>query len=177
MRVVNRLLAFMLGAALAVASAIALVEMVAGLMNRGPVVIARSQLVGTLGRVRWDDPLMVAVAVTLVVLGILLLVAAFMPARPEQLPLRRPPGAAASIDRRGLQERLRTIALRDPDIAGATVRVGRVIKVTAAAIQGTDRQACHDRLQKSIGGAVDELELARPRPLRTKVETTQERTR
>lgn len=177
MRVMNRLLALVLGAVLAAAAAAVLVDAVAVLAGRGAIVSGRQSWPAALLRASWSDPALLVIAVGFIVVGALLLAAGLVPQRPLVLPLRRPPHAAASIDRRGLEERLRHTALRDPDIVAATVGVRRAITVSAEVAGGTDRRRCRERLERAITSAVEQMDLADHSRTRVKVVQGRERVR
>lgn len=177
MNLIRRLLAFILGLALAVASAVALVETIVALTGADAVVIPREQWIRTVSQLRWDDPAVVGVGVVLLLTGLLLLATALVPPRPQELALRGAQDSATSIDRRGLQDRLRDAALRDPDVTDASVRIRRAITVKAMVSRGTDRRACRDRVQRSIATSIDDLDLQQRPKVRAKVEPTRGRVR
>lgn len=177
MRIVNRLLAFVVGLALAAAAVIAIVEIVVALSGRPPVLVARNRVASELGRLQWDDPRVVAVAVGMIVVGLLLLLVQLIPRRPIQLPLQGQPGRSAAIDRRGLQERLRHVALRDRDVVAAAVRVRRRAKLRVSVPGDADRRDARRRVHERVTDAVGQLGLRRPLKVKVAVVEARERTR
>lgn len=177
MRIINRLLAFVLGVALVTVVGVALVEVAWAVSGRGPVVVPWQRWQAALVRRRWDDPELVAIAVGLVLVGLVLLIIELVPRRPLQLPLQSPQSRRVSIDRRGLQERLRRVVLGDTDVIAASVRVRRRAKVRAHVHADTDRRACRARLQASVTGAVDQLGLAERLRTQIALSRTTERVR
>lgn len=177
MRTVNRLLAFVVALALAVAAALAIVEIAAALAGGSPVLVARTRLASELGQLRWDDARVIAVAAGMVLVGLILVLVAAVPPRPPQLPLRGQPGRSVAVDRRGLQERLRHVALRDRDAVAATVRIRRRAKLRVSVPRDTDRRAARVRLRERVAAAVDELDLRRPLRITVDVVRAKERAR
>lgn len=175
MRTLNRLLALVAGLALAAAAFVAIVEMVGALTGSGDVLVPRQQWATALRQLQWDDPVLIAVAIATIVVGLALLTVALFPSRPEQLPLRGHDDAAASIDRRGLQERLRRAVVRDEDVMSASVGIRRRAKVRATVPPDADRQACRRRVRTAVETAANDVGLARP--LRVHVNVTRERGR
>jgi hypothetical protein len=176
MRIVNRLLALVVGLALAAAAAVAIIEMVTALTGNAAIV-PRERWASVLAELRWDDPTLVAAATGLVLAGLVLLGVELTPARPRQFALRGSIDAAASIDRRGLQERLRHVALRDADVVAADVRIRRRAKVRASVPPDTDRRACRQRVLDATTSAIDELGLTRPPTVRAQIVKARERVR
>lgn len=177
MRTVNRLLALVVALALAAAGAIAVVEITAGLLGRPPVLVRRTDLATELAQLRWDDPRVVAAAAAMVLVGLLLLAVELIPRRPAQLPLQDRPGRSAAIDRRGLQERLRHVALGDRDVVAATVRVRRRARLRVSVPGGTDRRDARARVRERVTAAIGQLGLRRRLPVTVAVVTARERTR
>lgn len=175
MRLTNRLLALLLGLALGGAGGLAVAELVAGLTGRAPLLVPRGTWHQRLSALEWSDPALTGAAAGLVVLGLVLLLAQVVPRRPLELPLQPAEDQEASIDRRGLQEVLRRVAIADPDVIGATVRVRRRAKVRVQLPPKGERRAARDRLQQSLAAAVGELGLSKR--LAVKVDARQGRER
>lgn len=177
MRTINRLLAFVVGLTLAAAAAVAVAEMVAVLTDNDSLVVPRQRWAAAIAELSWDDSVLIGVAVVLVVVGLGLLVVEFIPTRPDQLALRSTTGATAAIDRRGLQERLRRVALRDDDVHAAKVGIRRRAKVRAFVLADADRRTCRQRIGAALRDAIDEIELARPLRVRVDVARVRKRVR
>ncbi|CAN5852490.1 hypothetical protein BH23ACT10_BH23ACT10_36050 [soil metagenome] len=171
------MLAFVIGTAVAVVAAVSVIEMVAALTGNASVVVSRQRVASTLEQVRWDDLVLIGVAIAVIVVGLALLLLEVIPPRPEQLALHGPTAAAASVDRRGLQERLRLATLRDDDVARATVAIRRRAKVRAFVVSDVDRRACRKRIHAAVTDAVADIGLARSLRVRVDVSRARERVR
>lgn len=169
MRVTNRLLAFILGAVLAIVTAAVAIDAIASAAGGNAIILPDQRWLARLLEARWTDPILLASAVGLVVVGAALLAAGLVPQRPQQLQLDGASDAPASIDRRGLQERLGHAALRDPDVIASSVHVRRVISVNATVATGADPAACRERVRHVIASAVEDVQLAKPRRTRVRV--------
>jgi hypothetical protein len=168
MRAFNRVLGLLLGLALAAAGVIAAAELVLGLTGQPPWLIARSDWDTGLSRLVWTSPTLIAVLIGLTLVGLILLVLQLLPRVPVALPLQ-PTGAnrSAEIDRRGLQERLRQVAIADPDVLGARVRARRRrVKVAVNVPPDVDGGEVRNRLRSELDDSLGELGLAvRYRPV------------
>ncbi|MDP8977794.1 MAG: hypothetical protein M3N17_04325, partial [Actinomycetota bacterium] len=102
MRTACRLVALLVGVAIAVGAGLAAVELVAGWTGRSEVLMARDLWDQTLSGLSWTTVWLVWTCLAAIVLGALLLVLVLFPRRPLALPLRSDSQAReASIDRRG----------------------------------------------------------------------------
>lgn len=159
MMIFNRVLGLLLGVALAAAGALLLVELALALSGQSPAIVPLSQWDGTLRGLNWGDDTLVATLVAAAVVGALLLAAELWPRRPALLPLsERRPGRAAAIQRRGLQDHLRRVALEDPDVVGARARAGRrKAKVDARMAASADSRQVRERLKDAVNRAVEAI--------------------
>lgn len=116
----------------------------------------------TLSGLSWTTVWLVWACLAAIVLGVLLLVLVLFPRRPLALPLRSDSQAReASIDRRGLQERLRATAAADGDVASAAVGVRRRAKVRAQVAPAADQGGVRDRLRSTLRSDLDQIGLRR----------------
>jgi uncharacterized protein DUF6286 len=178
-RVFNRVLGLLLGLTLAATGAITCVEILLGLIGRPPWLIPRSLWDSALRELTWTTPTFITVLVVLTVVGLLLVVLQLIPRRPAALPLQ-PTGAnrTAEIDRRGLQERLRQVAISDPDVLGARVRAQRRrVKIDAAVPPDADAGAVRGRLGAAMEESLQRLGLAVPYRSAVQVRRARERVR
>lgn len=126
MHLVNRLLGILLGLALAAVGGLVLVESIAFLLGNSPWAVPLQRWGAVLNALTWDNRGMVIALVAMTVVGALLLIAELAPRAPSTLELDgSTPQRAVSIDRRGLERRLRTTALRHPHVDDAKVKVRR----------------------------------------------------
>lgn len=178
MNILNRLLAFVVGVALAGAAALAVAEIVVALLGFAPLVIPRSNWHQTMGSLRWDEGVLIAVAVGMVVVGIALVLAQLVPRRPRELSLAATDSAReAHIDRRGLQHRLRSVATEDPDVVDARVRIRRKAKVRADVLARSDRGDAKRRLGDALSGQLASVGLQRPPRVAVQLRRGKERVR
>ncbi len=161
MTALNRLLALLLGLAVAAVGVVAAVEVMLVLLGRPQWLLPRSQWHRSLGAAEWADTAVVSTCAILLLVGFVLLLLQLQPRRPATLPLRSDaPQRTYTLDRRGLQEHLRQQAVADGDVLGARVRAyKRKAKVVASAPPDSDRSVLRARLQERLGTAIERLEL------------------
>ncbi|MBW3602142.1 MAG: hypothetical protein KY434_05515 [Actinobacteria bacterium] len=170
MRTACRLVALLLGLAIAAGAGLAAVELVAGWTGASEVLMARDLWDQTLGDLSWTTVWLVWACVAAIAAGLLLLVLVLFPRRPLALPLRSDsPGRESAIDRRGLQERLRAAAEADADVASAVARVRRKAKVRAHMALAADEGRVRDRLRSTLRSDVDQVGLQRKLGLKVDV--------
>lgn len=175
MRLVNRLLGLLLGLGLAALGGLILIESIAFLLGNPPWLVPLQQWAAVVDDLTWDDRGMVIALVVMLVVGALLLVAELAPRTPSSLELDgSTPQRAVSIDRRGLERRLRTAALRHPHVDDAHVKVRqRRIQVRA----GVPWDSETSQVRAEVASALDETVQAiglQQRP-RTSVRVDRER--
>lgn len=164
MAVVNRLLAAVLGVALAVLGVVLIAETVAAAFERAPLFVDRQRIAQEMDGLSWGDPVVLAVILALLFLGALLLLVQLLPRPPETLALRSEPDRSASIDRRALASRLGKVTEADPEVATARAAVtGAAARVRARAIPGADVASVRERLRKTVEETLDGYQLS-PRP-------------
>jgi hypothetical protein len=158
--VINRMLGLVLGLALLVAGVVTVVEVVAARLGRPPWVVPTSAWDQTLGALRWD----VTVLVAMLVIGLVLLLLELWPRQPQVLPLQpASPDRTAAVDRRGLQEHLRQIVAEDPSVTTVRVQAGkRKVAVQAEVPPSEDVATVRQRLESRLTEALDRLDLQRP---------------
>lgn len=168
MRLLNRPLAFILAAALAVASIAVIVEVVAFHVNAGPLVLHWTTWDRWAQRTRWDALVVQVWSAVLIVAGGLILALELKPRRVTRLPLRSAHDATdAAVTRGGLAGTLRAAATGVDGIASAAVvvrrRRARVTAVSAA--RGRPAAAAlRQPVTEALDGRLDHLDLRhRPR--------------
>ena len=106
MRLVNRPLAFILAAALAVAAIIVIIEVIGFAVHHGPLLLHWTTWQRWASRTRWDALVFQVWSAVLIVIGVAVLLE-FKPRRVTRLPLRSGPATDAAVTRRGLARMLR----------------------------------------------------------------------
>ena len=171
MRTACRLAALLLGLAIAAGAGLAAAELVAGWIGGSELLMARDVWDQTLSGLSWTTTWLVWACVGAIAAGVLLLVLVLVPRRPLVLPLQSDSRAReASIDRRGLQERLRAAVAADGDVASAVVRVRRKVKVRARVASRADEGQVRHRLRSAVQSDLDRVGLRRKPGLKLKVE-------
>ena len=126
MRLVNRPLALILAAALAVAAIIVIIEVIGFAVHHGPVVLHWTTWYRWAGKTRWDQLVIRVWSAILIVIGAAILAAELKPRRVTRLPLRSENDATdAAVTRRGLAGTLRAAATGVDGISAAAVTVRR----------------------------------------------------
>src|SRR6202046_2582145 len=126
MRLVNRPLAFILAAALAVAAVFLIIEVIAVAANHSPLVLPWTTWYRWANRTRWDQLVIQVWSAILIAIGALILAIELKPPRVSRLPLRsRHDATHAAVTRRGLAKALRAAATGIDGIFAAGGIVGR----------------------------------------------------
>jgi hypothetical protein len=174
MRLLNRPLALILAVALAGASVILIIEVIAYGVHADPVIVPWHVWYRWAHRTSWDGLVVKVWSAVLIVIGALLLAAELKPRRVTRLRLRSGDATDAAVTRTGLAGTLRGAAIGVDGISGAAVKIRRHrARVTArAAARG---RAAAGRLREPVTGAVrdrlDSLDLRHPPRLTVRVTT------
>jgi hypothetical protein len=168
MRLLNRPLAFILAAALAVASVIVIIEVVAIHLNAGPLVLHWTTWYHWARKTRWDALVVQVWSAILIVIGALILVLELKPRRVTRLPLRSAHDATdAAVTRSGLAGTLRAAATGVDGISSAAVVIRRRrarVTATSAARGRPAASALKQPVTQALSGRLDNLDLRhRPR--------------
>lgn len=131
-RVLNRVLAALVGLVLLGGALLALAEIIVGLFGGDHLLVPKDRWLAGLRETTWAAGSVRLVATALVVLGLLLLVAG-MTARARLLPMRAPKASiTVTASARSLAQILRRQAETVPGVSGATAEVSaRTARVTA----------------------------------------------
>jgi hypothetical protein len=173
MRVINRPLAFIFAAALAVASVILIIEVIAFAVHTGPVLVHWSTWDSWARRTRWDAVVIKVWSVILIVFGALVLAFELKPGRVARLRLRSDEKATdPAMTRRGLAGALRAAATDIDGISQAAVTVRRR-RARVAAKSAARGSAAANALKQPVSQAVrrrlDDLQMHHPPRLRVRV--------
>jgi Family of unknown function (DUF6286) len=175
MRVVNRPLAFILAAALAVAAVLVIIEVIAVAAHHGPLVVPWTTWYRWASRTRWDQLVIQLWCGILIAVGAVLLVVELKPARVTRLSLRSGHDAtAAAVTRRGLAKTLRSAATGIDGISAAAVTVRRRrarVTATTAARGDTAAEALRQPVTQTLQDRLDALGLRHPPTLSVRVNT------
>ncbi|PRY50648.1 hypothetical protein LY71_103212 [Geodermatophilus tzadiensis] len=176
MRAVDRVLAVLLAVAGLLLGVLVVVEVVAAAVGRGPVALPYGAVAAWLRETPWSAGAAVAVAVGLLVLGLLLLVAELTPRRRTDLVLTgTDPAVTTTLSTRSLGHVLEAAATATPGVERATARARarRARLSVRVALRDADEVARVGReAQAHATAALEELRLRRTPRLR--VRTRQE---
>ena len=171
MRIVNRLLAFMVAVALAAAAVIVIVEVIAARSGAAPVIIGWHSMLRWGGHNTWKADSVEFACAVIAAVGFLLLVSQLRRRRPSRVAVTSDRSTDAALTRKGVSVTIRGAVGDVEGISGSKVKVGhRRIKVNAASVghaetaqqlKPTVRQAAQDKL--------DELRLTSNRRLKVAV--------
>lgn len=171
MRTACRLAALLLGLGIAAGAGLAAAELVAGWAGGSELLMARDLWDRTLSGLSWTTTWLIWACLAAIAVGVLLLALVLVPRRPLALPLQSDSRAReASIDRRGLQERLRAAVAADGDVTSTVVRVRRKVKVRARVASRADEGQVRDRLRSTVQSDLDRLGLRRKPGVKLDVE-------
>ena len=173
MRLLNRPLAFILAAALAVAAIIVIIEVIAFAIKSGPLVIHWTTWYHWAGKTHWDALVVRVWSAILIVVGALILALELKPRRVTRLRLRSGDDATdAAVTRGGLAGTLRAAATGVDGISGATVVVRRR-RARVDSDLGRPRPGRRWRAEAArhpgAAGRLDDLDLRHPPRLTVRV--------
>jgi uncharacterized protein DUF6286 len=173
MRLLNRPLAFILAVALAAASIIVIIEVLAAAAHASPMVMHWPTWYHWAETTRWDALVVRVWSAILIAIGVLILAIELKPRRITRLPLRSGDEATeAALTRSGLAGTLRAAATSIDGITSATVTVRRRrVRVAAksAARGHAAAGALKDPVTQAVRGRLDDLDLYRPPRLKVRV--------
>ena len=172
MRIFNRLLAFIVAAALIVAGVIVIVEVIAARSGAQPVIIGWHSILRWGQRNTWKATSVELACVITAVAGLLLLLPQLRRRRPTRLTVASGDATDAALTRKGVIVTVRS-AVGDVDgVSGSRVKVShRRIKVNATSSAATDEiaQSVKPQVKDAAQHAIDELQLTAKRRLRVNV--------
>jgi Family of unknown function (DUF6286) len=173
MRLLNRPLAFILAVALAAASIIVIIEVIAAAAHASPVVMHWHAWYRWAEKTRWDALVIRVWSAILIAIGMLILAIELKPRRITRLALRSGDEATdAALTRSGLAGTLRAAATSIDGITSATVSVRRRrarVAVKSAARGRAAAGALKDPVTQAVRDRLEELDLHRPPRLKVHV--------
>jgi Ni/Fe-hydrogenase subunit HybB-like protein len=173
MRLVNRPLALILAAALAVAAIIVIIEVVAFHLNQGPVLLHWTTWYHWAHRTRWNQLVVQVWSAILIVIGAIILALELKPRRASRLALHSGHDATdAGVTRRGLARTLRAAATGVDGVSAAAVSVHRRrarVTATAAARGRPATETLRQPVTQALQDQLDGLDLRHPPRLQVRV--------
>lgn len=163
MRTLNRALSALVAIALIALGVLLVVEAGAWLLNQStPIWVPYDQAFSNLQQQPWSDPALIAIAVGLLLLGLLLLIAAVSRGT-KPLPLTKMDDqVSAEIAPNDVRRTVEDAAKDVPGVSKAKAKVSKG-KVSVAATTGLrDPGDLEAQVRDQVGGAVGGLTLARP---------------
>lgn len=168
MRTIDRLLALVLGLAVAAAGVILVAEVVLAVAGQPSWLVDRTALTAVTAS-EYSDPLLVTSSAVAVAVGLLLVILQMVPRRPRRLELANEQ-TPMTVDRTGLQDLLRQTVESDPRVQDSSVRIRRRAHVRARVAEDVDPQQAQADLERQATVALEALRLQQP--LRTKMTVT-----
>jgi hypothetical protein len=173
MRLVNRPLAVLLAAFLAVAGVLLIIEVIAVAVNATPAVIHWTTWHHWANKTRWNARVVRFWSIVLIIAGLVLLALELKPSRVNRSRMASEGDATdAAMTRRGLAGALRAAATEVDGIRRADVKVKRrraLIAATAAAKDRDTAQALVGPVRESVDSRLQTLDLAHPPRVRIRV--------
>ena len=171
MRRLDRMIALLLGLALAAAAVLAGIETMELVLGRAPLVIPRHAWDQGLRSQQWNSTDVVVTSAILAGVGALLVVLQLVRRRPVRLALRSRPGQRAWVSRKGLARRLGHDVARLDVVTSAKVRGGRRrVRARVTLASGTEPLAGIDAVRSTTGATL--ASLATVRDFRVRVSAT-----
>ncbi len=173
MRVINRPLALVLAAVLAVASVILIIEVIAFAVHAGPVLVHWATWDSWATKTRWDTVVVKVWSIILIAFGALVLAFELKPRRATRLSLRSDEKATdAALTRKGLAGALRAAATEIDGISRAAVTIRRRrarVAAKSAARGSAAAAALKDPVTQAVRSCLDDLQMRHPPRLRVRV--------
>ncbi|WP_031464827.1 DUF6286 domain-containing protein [Sciscionella sediminilitoris] len=141
------------------------------LLTGYPPVLGYRQLFGTLHGLHWADATVLIAGCAAAVLGIVLLLAAFLPGAPNALPLRdNESGLRACASKRSLRTTLRTAASGVAGVERAKARCTRKgAHITAYTTHTEDSASFAEEIGAAVQRRIEQLELVTRHPVRVRI--------
>lgn len=178
MRAIARLLALVLGLAIAVGAVMVAIEAVLLYRGQDSLLVPRSRWNRSLASLDWGNGDLRVVAIGLAVGGAVLLLLQLVPRRVLRLPINSTPDRPTWISKRSVRRLLVDTAEADPDVIEASVKLRRRRGTVAAT---TARSVDDDQLRLKLVDAeqasLEAIDLARPIRTSVQVGTAKDRVR
>lgn len=174
MRILNRIVSALLALALLAGGLLLAVEIASAAFGRtDPLVLPWDRWFDDATTTPWSDPDWRLGFAALVAAGILLLLLEAARRRPTAVPLAPSDSAVrADLDRKGLEAWLGQRLESVQGVSSAKARISKSAATVKAQTAGRDTGRLQEELRTEAGRALDELELARPMPVKVSVQST-----
>lgn len=163
MRFVNRLLAMILALALVAAAVVVGIESVARYTGNEAVLLPLETWSTTLEQTSWDTDAWLVAAVAAVALGVITMIAQILPRRRRTV-ARKDDSQTRTVtySRSGVADRLRDVAIDQPGVLDADVKVGgRKVRIEASTPTGARPDEPAASVRRAVSDELDSLDLAR----------------
>ena len=176
MRVLNRAVSAVLALVLLVGGVVVALEILAGYFGREePLLLPWDEWYRTAIETPWRDADLRLAFVLLIVAGVLLLLLETASRRPQAVAMAGRDGAApADLDHRGLERWLAARLTTVDGVSSPKVRISKKGAAVDATTPGRSVERVRDQVRVAAGTALDELDLARPLPLRVRIHSGRE---
>jgi hypothetical protein len=166
----TRAFSALLALALLVASLLAIAEIVVAATGHGPWLVPYPEWIARMRERNWDDPVVRAILVGLVVLGLLLLLLAVRRGRPAALPLRaRTPRVDVKVSRKSVERSLAAAASRTKGVTDADASLRRRRARIDARAATRSESGLQQQVESAVTARLESLGLTRPLRLRVHV--------
>ena len=173
---VTRVVSALLALTLLFGSLLAVVEIAAAALDRGPVLVPYPDWTDWLRTHTWNDPIVQVLLGGLVVVGLLFLLLALRRGKPAALSLRnRTDGVDVTASRRSLEKSLSAATARTSGIAAASASVSRRTARVQARTLALSDPGIRDEVETAVKERLDSL--GTERRMRTRVALTTKDTR
>lgn len=170
MRSLDRLIALVLGLALAAAGVLAGIEAVLLALGNAPLVVPRAMWDRSLRALTWDNTTLTVVAAALVAAGVLLLLIQLIPRRPVRLMLGPSAPGVTWIARQSLADRISYDVQQLDDVTRSSVRLHRrTAQVAAGIAAGVPREDARRMVTAAATTVTEQVPLAKPLKIKVKV--------
>ena len=172
MRIANRLIAFIVAAAIFVVGVIVIVEVIAARSGAQPVIIGWHSILRWGQRNTWKASSVELACVITALAGLLLVLPQLRRRRPTRLTVESSDATDAALTRKGVVVTVRGAVEEVEGISGSRVKVGhRRIQVNATSSAASDEtaQLTKTAVKDAAQHAIDELKLTADRRLRVSV--------
>ena len=171
----TRALCALLALALLLGSLLVIAEVVIAAADRGPWLVPYPDWTAWMRERNWNDWVVNAILVALVVVGLLLLFLAVRRGKPATLPLRgRTPGVDVTASRKSVERSLAAAVSRTSGVTGAEARYAGAAHGSRPGQSPAWSPACEQEVESAVKARLDSLGLAQN--LRPRVRVSRRRT-
>jgi len=162
LRMLERLVALLFWVAVTAVAFLVATQRTLDALDRPEQLVDTNEVVQSVASFDPTSALAIAVAVSLVLLGLAVLVMELTPRRPRSLLHQADERVTFTLDRRGLERRLTRTAESDPDVDNAKVRIRRRAKITVQMVERSDGRSLRRRVRDRLREELDQLVQKKP---------------